>query len=155
MSQLLEQSDKNAESEGGMFYPTGYLVMAFDAAADAGRARDALAMAGFPPGELTLVAPEEMRRQAAENLEHPTLLAALGSTVAIRQKQLDLAEEGCSFLLVPAAGDAEEARAVEALDAVPVRYAVKYRRLVIENLLPKLSRAQPDPEPARASGSSR
>ena len=155
MSKLLQQSDKNADSEGGMFYPTGYLVTAFDASGDASRARDALAMAGFDAEELTLVSAEEMQRQAAQNLEHPTLLAALGSTVAIRQKQFDLAEEGCTFLLVPAASDEEEAAAVAALDAVPVRYAVKYRRLVIENLLPKLAHATPDPEPARASGSSR
>lgn len=155
MSKLLDQSQKNAESEGRIFYPTGYIVAAFEAAHDAQRVRAALAGAGVPDGELTLVAPDDMREQARRNLEHPSLFAAMGSTVAVRQKQLDLAEQGCTFLLIEADGDAAEAQAIDGLSTAPVRYAVKYRRLVIENLLPKIGSARPDPEPARASGSAR
>lgn len=155
MSKLLDQSRKNAEFEGKMFYPTGYIVAAFEAARDAQHARDALASTGFPDGELTLVSPADMREQATENLEHPSIFAAMGSTIAVRQKQLDLAEEGCTFLLIEADDDDAEAQAIHGLSTAPVRYAVKYRKLVIENLLPKIGSAMPDPEPARASGSSR
>lgn len=155
MSKLHDQSTENVASEGGVFYPRGYIVAAFDRAEFAQRAVEALQTKGFAAPAVTRVGAADMQRQAAENLENPSMFAGLGATVAIRQKQHDLAEEGCEFLLINAAEDVEEAKAIEALSTVPVRYAVKYRLLVIENLLPKIPTATPDAEPARAEGSSR
>ncbi|MES2684386.1 MAG: hypothetical protein V4650_12785 [Pseudomonadota bacterium] len=155
MGKLTEQSDENKGSEGGMFYPRGFIVAAFDSPELEQQAEQALRDAGFPAADVTRVAAADMARQAGENLENPSIFAALGSTVSIRQKQYELAREGCEFLLIKAEEDAQETAAIEALSKSPIRYAVKYRMLVIENMLPKIPSATPDPEPARSTGSSR
>ena len=155
MSKMKEQSDENQSSEGGMFYPRGYIVAGFDTAELAQQAEQSLRDAGFLAGDVTRVTAADMAQQAGANLENPSTFAALGATVAIRQKQYDLAKDGCEFLLIKAEQDEQEAIALSALSAGTIRYAVKYRMLVIENMLPKISSATPDPEPARATGSSR
>jgi hypothetical protein len=150
MSKLVNQAKADKPLEAGMFYPTGYIVTGHQ---DEGAARTALQRlreAGFGEQDLTLVKSDDMAAQAAHNLEHPAIFAAMGASVAVRQKQYDMASEGCSFLLVKAPEDEDEENALQALAREPLRYAVKYRRLVIENLLPKLPAAIPDPEPARA-----
>lgn len=155
MPKLIDQTDENQSSEAGLFYPRGFIVAGFDEEEQAHRVRKALYDLGFEPNQVTFVGAADMARQAGENLENPSMFSALGSTLAIRQKQFDLAQEGCSFVLIKAPEDQDEASALQAFAGVPVRYAVKYRLLVIENLLPLIPSATPDAEPARSSGSSR
>ncbi len=155
MSKLTHQSDANRASEAGMFYPRGYIVAGFDTDTFCEQAASALQQAGFEVDQVTRVSAADMAQQASENLQHPAIFSALGSTLAVREKQQALAEQGCSFLIIQAVEDEEEAAAIRALSCCPIRYAVKYRLLVIENLLPMIPTATPDPEPARIAGSSR
>jgi len=151
MEKLVRQSEAERLLEAGMFYPTGYIVSAHTSHSEAIIAADNLFNQHFSDSEVTIVKAEEMVRQAGLNLEHPAIFAAMGATIAVRQKQYDLAKnDGCSFILIHAATDEREEAAIRALSRGPIRYAVKYRRLVIENLLPKIPGADPDPEPARA-----
>lgn len=134
MSQINQQSDENRSLEGGMFYPTGFIVAAFKTEELVQQAKLKLLAAGFSASDITVVSAADMQQQAAANLEKPALFAALGSTVKVRQEQHDLAADGCVFLLIHAAKDEQEQRAIAAMSGMPLSYAVKYRMLVIENL---------------------
>lgn len=136
MSQLKQQSDEDSGREGGMFYPKGYIVTAHIDAAAAQGALKTLVSGGYPAADITLVSAADMLNQASRNLDNPGLLAAIGGSLASRQQQYRLAKEGCSFLLINAAEDEQEALAVKLLASTAVHYATKYRTLVIENLMP-------------------
>ena len=155
MTKLTDQTEENQSREAGMFYPKGFIVAGFSIETQAQRVREALHQLGFAANEVTFVSAPDMARQAGANLEDPSFFSGVGSTLAIREKQFELAKEGCSFLLIKAPEDEQEKNALKAFVGVPVRYAVKYRMLVIENMLPLIPSATPDPEPARSSGSSR
>lgn len=150
MEKLVKQSDAELPREAGMFYPTGYIVSAHESYSQALSAAKSLFREHFDSDDVTVVTSEDMVRQAGSNLEHPSIFAAVGASIAVRQKQYDLAKTNCSFLLIHAQNDDKEEAAIRALSEGPIRYAVKYRPLVIENLLPKIPTADPDPEPARA-----
>lgn len=149
MSKLTRQQDANKNLEAGMFYPTGYIVAGFADVPARDQAQRALQAKGFAETQLTAVSAQDMRQQAAQNLEHPSIFASMGSSLPARQKQLELAEAGCEFLLIEAPESEQERRAVQALSRGPVRYAIKYRRLIIENLLPDIPSASDDAQPAR------
>lgn len=149
MSKLTRQADANKGLEAGMFYPTGYIVAGFADRQTRDRAQQALIRQGFGEAQLTAVTAQDMREQAASNLQAPSVFASMGSSLPARQKQLELAEAGCDFLLIEAPEREQEQRAVWALSQVPIRYAIKYRRLIIENLLPEIPSATDDAQPAR------
>jgi hypothetical protein len=148
MQPIHRQSEANKVMEGGVFYPTGYIVAAFHSGDEARKVRDALIHDGFDAEAIQHVRAADMAREAAENLEQRGLMA-VGASVPVREKQLELARDGCDFLLVCAPEEHEEKRVVAALSRVPVRYAVKYKRLIIENLLPEIPSETSDSEPAR------
>lgn len=148
MQTIHRQSEANKIMEGGVFYPTGYVVAAFPSSRDARKARDALLADGFDSDAVQHIDARSMAQEAGSNLEHRGLMA-VGASVPVREKQLELAREGCDFLLICAPEDDEEQRVIRALSTVPVRYAVKYKRLIIENLIPDIPTSTPDSEPAR------
>jgi hypothetical protein len=88
----------------------------------------------WPEDHVVYVDPASMEHEAEENLEQASFLSA-GASVPARQKQLELAREGCHFLLIFAPDDEDQERAMQLLDGLAVRYAVKYHRLIIENLV--------------------
>lgn len=135
MSELKRQEDANQISEAGMFYPTGYIVVGFADSATAQDAQAGLQRQGFGSGELKYVPAAEMAREATKNLENPSLFASTGASMPTRQKQLELARDGYDFVLIHAPENDDEKRALRALAATPPRYAVKYKRLIIENLM--------------------
>lgn len=149
MSQFENQAQANRTLEGGLFYPTGHIVAAFPKEADAQKACEALSRQGFHDDAIVSISAESMAREARKNLDEAKPFLSLGATLPVRQKQLQLADEGCHFLLIEAEDDARQEQAMEALAAVPVRYAVKYNRLVIENLVKDLPSQTPDREAAR------
>ncbi|MEC9408719.1 MAG: hypothetical protein ABF271_15110 [Abyssibacter sp.] len=151
MSKLSEQSAGNQRMEAGMFYPTGYMVVGFDHTGDASAAHDYLRNAGFEPDDITIVPAEQMRREAEANLSNPGLFASIGASLPVREKQLDLARRGCEFVLVNAPTDHAETRAKKALAQLPVRYAVKYRHLVIEDMRNQIESTQPHSDAARGA----
>lgn len=135
--------------EGGIFYPTGYIVVGVPDHQTALRLQKQLVDSGLPPEDCAVQAAAEMARAAAADLESGNLLSALGSSGHVRSKQLELAREGCDFLTIKAATDVEKDRVMAQLSRVPVRYAVLYRRLVIENLIDHIPSATTEREPAR------
>lgn len=148
MDPIHEQKQANKFLEGGMFYPTGHVLTGFATQTIAHQARAALERAGFSGEKVLIIDAATMAREARENLDAQGLLS-LGASVPTRQKQLELAEDGCHFILVQAPGDADHERVIQALDGIEVRYAVKYHRLIIENLVDEVSNTAADSEPAR------
>lgn len=148
MQTIHRQADANKFMEGGVFYPTGYVVAAFPDPGAAGRVRAALLADGFDAEAVQHVDARTMAQEAEQNLDSKGLMA-VGASVPVREKQLELARDGCDFLLIRAPENDEEARAVKALSSAPVRYAVKYKRLIIENLIPEIPSSTPDSAPAR------
>ncbi|NGY06848.1 hypothetical protein [Solimonas terrae] len=138
MNKLRRQEDANQISEAGMFYPTGYIVSGFADRAAARKAEQSLHAQGFGDDDVQYVSAADMHKAASRNLEHPSLFASTGSSMPTRQKQLELARDGHDFVLVRAPEAGDEERALRALASAPPRYAVKYRRLIIENILPDI-----------------
>lgn len=149
MSELKRQEDANQASEAGMFYPTGYIVAGFADSATAKDAQAGLQRQGFGHEDLKYVPAAEMAREAARNLENPSFFASTGSSMPTRQKQLELARDGYDFILIHAPKKEDEKRALQALASAPPRYAIKYKRLIIENLMHEI------PTPSSQSQSSR
>lgn len=134
MQPVHHQKEANKVMEGGVFYPTGHIVAAFADEKSALQAQERLVREHWPEDHVVYVDPAAMEREAEENLEDASFLSA-GSSVPARQKQLELAREGCHFLLIFAPDDEDQERAMQLLDGMAVRYAVKYHRLIIENLV--------------------
>jgi len=144
---------KNSNSwiEGGVFYPTAYIVLGLPNHSDALRLRKAFLKSGTSPNECILIAAFAMAEAAAKDLESEGAMASFGSTGHVREKQLQLAQEGCHFLMIKVSSEEDKDRVLEALAQVPVRYAVHYGRLVIEDLIAHIPSATADWESARRS----
>lgn len=134
MHPVHHQKEANKIMEGGVFYPTGHIVAAFVDEASAMKAQACLVREHWPEDHVVYVDPPAMVREAEENLEDASFLAA-GASLPAREKQLELARAGCHFLLIFAPDDDDQERAMQLLDGLAVRYAVKYHRLIIENLV--------------------
>jgi hypothetical protein len=148
MHPVHEQKEANKAMEGGVFYPTGHIVAAFDDEGSALKAQECLVREHWPEDHVVYVDPTSMEREAEENLGQASFLSA-GASVPARQKQLALARDGCHFLLIFAPDDEDQERAMQLLDGLAVRYAVKYHRLIIENLVKDI-RSSVHREAARA-----
>ena len=134
MHPVHNQKEANKVLEGGVFYPTGHIVAAFEDEASAMKAQECLVREHWPEDHVVYVDSAAMEREAEENLGDASFLSA-GASVPARQKQLELAREGCHFLLIFAPDEEDQDRAMQLLDGLAVRYAVKYHRLIIENLV--------------------
>ena len=135
--------------EGGLFYPVGHIVVGLPDQQDARQVYQKLLAQGSPQDECILLSAAAMVEAAAEDLDSGGVMSAFGSTAQVREKQLQVAREGCHFLMIKVASDADKERVLGELGQVPVRYAVLYHRLAIEDLIAHIPSATADCEPAR------
>jgi len=135
--------------ESGLFYPVGYIVAGLPKQQDARQVYQKLLAQGSPQDECILLSAAAMVEAAAEDLDSGGVMSAFGSTAQVREKQLQVAREGCHFLMIKVASDADKERVLGELGQVPVRYAVLYHRLAIEDLIAHIPSATADCEPAR------
>jgi len=136
--------------EGGPFYPTGYIVAGVPDMEQARSLCELFRSSGYDEDECLVVPAERMARACEQNVQEQSFISALGSSGQVRQRQLQLAKDGCHFLMVDAASEAEQQRVMRVLSRVPVRYAVHYHRFVIEDLIQKLPSATADSANARS-----
>jgi len=127
-------------AEGNVFYPTGYIVAAFTERSSALQALEAL-QAASGNIECTFVPGDMLQKEALHELEQHHPIAILGHSLQTLEKHLELAREGCDFLLIHASTTAEQALVIRALTGIPVRFAVKYGLFVIEDLTVRLAQA--------------
>lgn len=152
MSRSEQVRELRSPLEGGVFYPAGYLVAGLQDREDAERLCSWFRQAGYDEHDCMVVPPAAMLATARSDVQSASVIAILGSSLQVRQRQIELSEEGCSFLLIYAPSDAERARVLRVLARVPVRFAIHYHRFTIEDLIERLPSARSDAKTARTAG---
>ncbi len=129
-------------NEGSLFYPSGHIVAAFPDAGAALHAQKDLVTGGYDAlHDCIYITPDTLIRQSDADLHLRGMRALSGHSLQTRDTHLDLAHEGCHFLVIHAPSRAEEARVIRVLSRVPVRYAIKYHFFAIERLIDRIPSA--------------
>lgn len=109
--------------------------MAFENDSDAERARQALLSGGFGGGDVTRYTKEEVLeefRKSEDQAFHPL---QMGQEVANAEEYLELARQGAGFLVVLASDDVLARQAVRITKPFGLKFAEKYNRLTLEELV--------------------
>ncbi|MCS4508942.1 hypothetical protein [Xylophilus ampelinus] len=127
--------DPDMVTMGGVFYPTGHVVVMFPEAADAQSTGEALLEAGFTADEVFSVDPATTRREISRTDDGADIpLPSVGTEGATVRAFDELASKGHHGLVIRAESADETERAMEVVRKVPFSLAQKYRMLVIEDL---------------------
>ncbi|MGH8503752.1 MAG: hypothetical protein ACREVE_15065 [Gammaproteobacteria bacterium] len=119
----------------GAFYPTGYIVAAFEKYEDAQQTCQDLRTGGYEERDCALHTAEEVAESARRNLENSGLMARLGKSVAAIRKHLEAAQQGATFLLIYAPDDFDAERVMNVIRRRPCVLAHRYHRFAIEDLV--------------------
>lgn len=119
----------------GVFKPVGHIVIAFATEAHVQAAISALLAQGFASEALVRYAPAEMAAQVGAQEQSASPLASLGQELNLIKSHRDLAQRGCSFLVVHAPDDAQAERVAELARAMQAVAAQRYGSFLIEELI--------------------
>ena len=128
----LEPGMKNM---GGVFYPTGWMVLMFPGEQQAREAGRRLASHGFADEALMLVTPEDVRRELLETAGDDEILPSAGTEGDTVRRFAELAAQGHYGLMVHAPHQKDSDRVMALLEGAPISYGQKYRMLVIEDVV--------------------
>jgi hypothetical protein len=118
----------------GVFSPTGHVVMAFSSDANAEKARQTLLGSGFGEEDVTHYNKDEVIGEFKRSEEHAMDPLQIGQEEAKIDEYLELAHQGCGFLVVHAPEDEVAKRAVRLVKPFELKFAEKYNRLTMEEL---------------------
>lgn len=118
----------------GVFSPTGHIVMAFKNDDSAKQGRAALLQDGFNDEDVTHYNKDEVLSEFERSETHLTDPIQIGQDVAKTEEYLELAGQGCGFLVVLAPEDEDAKRAVRMMKPFGLKFAEKYNRLTLEEL---------------------
>jgi hypothetical protein len=119
----------------GDFYPTGHLFLMFPSEACARQAEALLQQDGHDCGAISLLTPADVL-EVVHLFDHRDLWwPAVGTEERTARHFGDLAREGHHALLVPVRNVQACEKVMAALSAADVSCAVRYRYLVIEDLV--------------------
>ena len=118
----------------GVFKPTGHTLMAFRSHTELRRASQALADVGFGLNAMTEYSAEEMRLQASGELDGAGLMASFGYELDLLRLHKELAEQGCSFLIVDAPKPQQADMVTDVIRTIKPVAAQHYGRFLIEDL---------------------
>ena len=122
-------------SLGGSFYPTGWVVAMLPSEDDVKQAAQALEHKAAKSGEVLHLPPEVLLRELGGAIgESEVPLPSVGTEGESVRKYLALARQGHHGLMVHAPGDEDTERVMQVLRGLPLAYAQKYHRLMIEDL---------------------
>jgi hypothetical protein len=124
----------NLPTEFGIFYPTGWIVIAFKDKALAEQVQRDLITGGYDAKDCMLFDASDVIPSARGQLENADWLGRLGRADEMVQAHLKAAEGGSTFLLVYAPSDAEADRVMNVARRVPFQFAHRYQRFAIETL---------------------
>jgi hypothetical protein len=118
----------------GIFYPTGWMVIAFASRESAEQVRRDLLTGGYDEADCRLVRSDEVIPSAQAQLDSSGWLAKLGMADEMVGRHLDAANRGSTFLLIHALSDVEAERVMKVVRRVPFDLAHRYHRLAIEEI---------------------
>lgn len=119
----------------GMFYPLGYLAVAFRRAADAAQVRQALIAGGYEPGDVELVPTEAVVAGATRSLEAASpLVRVLGWEREALTAHAKLAAQGFTFMLVYAPSNLDTERVMAVVRRFEYGLAHKFDRFAVHEL---------------------
>lgn len=128
--------DSSMTTMGGVFYPTGYMVVMFPTEQDATDAARKLDEDGFPGDNVVLLTPTLIREKIARTVgDADTPMPSAGTESDTVRRYAQLAAQGHHGLMIHSPHGKETAHIMELLEGAPVSYAQKYRQLVIEDLV--------------------
>jgi hypothetical protein len=118
----------------GAFKPVGHVLMAVrqDKLAEV---LQALRDAGFADDDILDFSADEHAGRMEQMLDHASDFAGFGYEIVLMRRYKKLADEGCAFLLIYAPEDGKTARVTEVAERFGLPAAVKYHRLVEEDLV--------------------
>lgn len=119
----------------GVFKPVGHTVIAFRTAGDLQAALSALLAQGFASTALVRYTPDEMKSQVDSEMQAASALASLGQELNLVKAHRELAEGGCSFLIVHAPDDEQAERVASVARTLKAVAAQHYGRFIIEELI--------------------
>lgn len=134
----------------GVFNPVGHTVIAYRSADAMQPAVQALLADGFTEAALVRYSAAEMLAQTGDDLHSATALASLGQGLNLVKAHRELAQQGCSFLVVQAPDDAQAERVAAVALATHAVAAQRYGRFIVEELVDQVDgEAQVFESPAR------
>ncbi|HSV80049.1 MAG TPA: RNA-binding protein [Ramlibacter sp.] len=120
---------------GGVFYPTGYMVLMFPGEQQAREAARLLENDGFDPDAISLLTPADFRREILGTAGDDGILPSAGTEGDTVRRFAELADQGHHALLIHAPEQEQSDRVMALLKDSGISYGQKYRRLVIEDLV--------------------
>ena len=121
----------------GVFKPTGHTLIAFHTHGELRTAVDALSKLGFAADAMVEYSAKEMRRQAEAELAAANPLANFGYEIDLVRIHKDLADHGCSFLIVHAPDETQADLVSSLLSTMKPATAQHYGRFMIQDLTEK------------------
>jgi hypothetical protein len=122
----------------GLFYPRGYVVVAFEDAGEAESARELLIMGGYDPQDVFLSDATTVLEHTKAHLGSANPLAkALGPEYAAESRHQELAEKGHTFLLAYAPSELDTERLMNVVRRFRFGLAQKYDRFTLQELRPR------------------
>lgn len=139
---------KTGDSAESIFYPTDYVIAAFEQSQQMQGARDALMHAGFAENDLIALDAKQMQSLSRENERdagHDPIKAVksffsnMGDDSNFAQQYQELAAQGFSFLLAYAPDDERTSRAAELIKPFNPQRARKYSSMTVTDLYPQVA----------------
>ena len=121
----------------GVFKPVGHTLIAFHTEGEQQSAVAALKALGFIASSMVHYSALEMAGQIKGELLTASPLATFGYELDLMHIHADLAEKGCSFLVVHAPTDALAAQVAELVRSIKPASAQHYGRFMIQDLTEK------------------
>ena len=125
----------NVPESFGVFTPVGHVVVTFRTADDLQAAEAALGEQGFAASEMVRYTPAEMIAQVDAEVAKASPLASIGQDLNLIKAHRELAQEGCSFLVVHAPEQAHVDKVEAVAHAHKAVAAQRYGRFVTEELI--------------------
>ena len=125
----------NPPTSFGVFKPVGHVVIALDSAAVMQAVYTQFLAEGFTEDDLVRYTPQEMINQVDAELLTASPLASVGQDLNLIKAHRELAQSGCSFLVVhaPDADQVEKVRRIA--NAMNAQSAQRYGVLIVEELM--------------------
>lgn len=127
-------SESELPTSFGIFYPTGWTVVAFPTPDVAEKVRSDLLTGGYSEDDCKVFHADMVVPSARSQLSGAGFLAQLGMADDIVRRHLAAAKDGSTFLVIYSPSEEEAERVMNVVRRVPFEFAHRYRRLAIEEL---------------------